>query len=70
METDIVQNLKDAGCEDEIIQRFLTAVEQRKTEDGIRLLRRHRRSLLEKLHEWQKKIDCLDYLLYQLNEKM
>ena len=35
----------------------------------IELLCKHRRELLDELHGCQDKIDCLDYLLYQLKEK-
>jgi hypothetical protein len=30
------------------------------------LLKKHRNSLLDKIHEDQKAIDCLDYLLYRI----
>ena len=30
----------------------------------------HRCCLLDKLHEEQKKIDCLDYLIYTLKKQM
>lgn len=65
----IIQNLKDAGCNDKIIQSFMIDLEQEKNSDGIKLLRKHRRVLLDNLHEWQKKIDCLDYLLYQMTKE-
>jgi hypothetical protein len=30
------------------------------------LLKKHRNSLLDKIHEDQKAIDCLDYLFYRI----
>lgn len=64
----IAQNLKDAGCTDEVIQIFLVDLEQGKTTEGMKLLEHHRRQLLVGLHLWQKKIDCLDYLIYQMKK--
>lgn len=65
----IIQNLEDAGCGKKLIQEFMMDLEQENNSDGIKLLRNHRRDLLEKLHEWQKKIDSLDYLIYQMTGK-
>lgn len=67
-ETQIVQNLKDAGCTNDFIQAFMASLEQGKASDGVKLLQKHRRFLLDSTHEWQKKIDCLDYLIYQMKE--
>lgn len=64
----IERNLQDAGCTEDVIQAFLAYVDQGKTSDGMKLLERHRRSLLEELHQWQKKIDYLDYLIYHMEE--
>ena len=36
----------------------------------IKSLQCHRCCLLDKLHEEQKKIDCLDYLIYMLKKQM
>lgn len=38
-------------------------------EQQIRLLSGHRKHLLEKLHKDEKRIDCLDYLIYQMQNK-
>lgn len=67
-ESQIVQNLKDAGCTDDFIQAFMENLEQGRMADGEKLLRKHRRFLLDNTHEWQKKIDCLDYLMYQMKK--
>ncbi len=69
-EIQIVQNLKDAGCTDDFIQAFMADLEQGKAADGMKLLRKHRGFLLDNTHEWQKKIDCLDYLIYQMKESI
>ena len=65
-EADIVQNLKDAGCSDEAIARLLKCKDNKEL---LCLLSRHRAELLDDVHRCQKRIDCLDYLVYQLKKK-
>ena len=56
------QNLLDAGCDEAFIAEF----------DGLCgcaqlcRLKARRRELLDSIHAEQKKLDCLDYLIYQL----
>ena len=63
MSEELRQNLMDAGCDGSQIEAFerLAAAG-----DRLDLLETHRKDLLEKLHQSQRQIDCLDYLLYQL----
>lgn len=65
----IIQNLKDAECDEDKIQAFITNIREDKISDGLKLLSMHRRLLLENLHKKQKQIDCLDYLVYQLERQ-
>ncbi|MCD7855439.1 MAG: hypothetical protein LUG66_07485 [Clostridiales bacterium] len=65
---DIIQNLKDAGCGDETISKFMENINKGYTEEGTDILNRHRRTLLDKLHKNQKQIDCLDYLMYTMKK--
>lgn len=67
-EEDIVQNLKDAACDETTIRAFLQSLQGGKMLEGIRLLRAHRRCWLDELHREQKRIDCLDYLLFRLQK--
>lgn len=66
----MIQNLKDAGCDSETIQEFTAKIKKESKEEGILLLERYRRSLLDVLHTDQRKIDCLDYLVYQLKKEI
>lgn len=63
-----IQNLKDAGCDAEMIQSFMEDLHAGKESEGLRLLAMHRRKLLELLHRDQRCIDCLDYLVYQMKK--
>ncbi len=62
----VVQNLKDAGCAQEVIDCCLTCIEQGKKTELLKRLEEHRRGLLDKVHEEEKHIYCLDYLVYQI----
>lgn len=68
-EEDIIQNLKDAGCDEATIKAFMDDLHSGKQAMGTKLLERHRRCLLEALHGSQKRIDCLDYLLFMLRKQ-
>ncbi len=65
----VIQNLEDAGCSNDMIEEYISDLENGKTVLGEILLTQHRRNLLENLHKEQKKIDCLDYLLYMMKKQ-
>lgn len=51
----------------DVCQRELAAL----PDDAARLcfLRRHRRRLMESLHAVQEKLSCIDYTIYELEQK-
>lgn len=65
----LLQNLKDAGCGKKTMESFMELDETGDKKEQVRLLEAHRKHLLDNMHEEQKKIDCLDYLLYQMKRK-
>ena len=60
----IIQNLKDAGCNANLISDFFSLEKK----EQLTILAKHRTKLLANLHENQKRIDCLDFLIFQLNQ--
>ena len=69
----VLQNLADAGCSDELVARYRSLSDAALSEDALNrrqegMLRAYRRELLERLHEEQRRLDCLDYLLYRLRQ--
>jgi len=62
----VIQNLKDAGCAQDIIECCVACMEQGKKNELLKRLEEHRKGLLHKVHEEEKHIDCLDYLVYQI----
>lgn len=65
----LLENLADAGCGRELAEQFLSLVGQGREEEALGLLAQHRKTLLEHCHRAEKKIDCLDYLVYNIEQK-
>lgn len=61
-----IQNMKDAGCSEDTISRFLLCYQAGDIKGELKVLSNHRQTLLDKIHKEQKEIDCLDYLVYQI----
>ena len=64
----LTQNLKDANCPPELIEKFFNFEKQNDKNGQLKLLFLQRKSLLEALHKNQKQIDCLDYLIFNLEQ--
>lgn len=62
----VIQNLKDAGCDPDTIEDFLLYFDEGQKEKQLELLERHRKQLLNIVHKEEKRIYCLDYLVYQI----
>ena len=62
-------NLEDAGCGPEITAYFLALERAGQYQEQLKLLSDHRRQLLDSLHREGRRIDCLDYLIYQLEKR-
>ena len=67
-EESIIQNLKDAGCSESQIEEFMGCAVKHEKDSGLKLLRQQRNILLDGLHEKQRMIECLDYLVYQIEK--
>lgn len=65
----VVQNLRDAGCSLDAIRRFMGYFDKGEWKDQLSLLEEHRESILNRVHEEEKQIDCLDYLVYQIKNR-
>ena len=65
----LLQNLQDAGCPQSIIEQFMKSYDADNAVNQSSILARHRSNLLSRVHEEQNKLDCLDYLLFQLKKE-
>ena len=61
------RNLADAGLPEATITEILSLLGEGRDIAVRRILARHRASLLNTVHENQTRIDCLDYLIYDMN---
>ncbi len=68
-ENALVQNLLDAGCGQELITEFMDDFRKENIPKSLKLLAAHRRLLLDNLHKEQKRINCLDYLVYRMTKE-
>ncbi len=60
------QNLLDAGCSKDFIEEFESCIsDESKCE---KLLAKHRRKLLDEVHEKEHNISCLDYLVFMMKK--
>ena len=65
----LLDNLEDAGCDAQFAERFLALEQSGQYREQLRLLSGHRQQLLDCLHREERRIDCLDYLVYQLEKR-
>ena len=64
----IEQNLTDAGCSKEFIERFMLLTESQRTAEILKMLDEHRKNLLDGIHADERKIYCLDYLVNKIKK--
>lgn len=62
-------NLKAAGCDAKTTERFLQLETAGERREQLRLLAAHRQRLLDRVHREERRISCLDYLVYQLHRR-
>lgn len=67
--TALMQNLFDAGCDNSLTDEITKLLDEDKITEALSILAKHRKSVLDSYHAEQKKIDCLDYLVYRLKKE-
>lgn len=65
---DFTQNMEDAGCDAETIGTVRRLYDNGQVKDAVKVLRRHRCALMDELHESQSKVDCLDFLVRNIEK--
>ena len=61
-EYSVEQNLEDAGCTNEYIKHYMSL--QGSGKEQLNILEDYRDELVKQMHDVQRKLDCLDYLLF------
>lgn len=65
----IISNLKDADCTQDTIEQVLTMEESGNIKGLLKILHKHKKNLLDSLHKKNKQIDCLDYLIFKIEQE-
>ncbi len=65
----LIQNLKDCGCSDKIINEFMMSVESGDKSRALSILAEHRQKLLDSFHKCDSCICCLDYLVNKIEKE-
>ena len=60
----------DAGCGPDLIARFLDCLREGGRKDQLKMLSGHRDALLDRIHRDERRIDCLDYLIYRIERDL
>lgn len=68
-EREITQALQDTGWDSGKIQEFMALEGEGRREEALRLLSCYRCQLVCAIHEAQRPVDILDYLIHQLQKK-
>lgn len=65
----LLDNLEDAGCDSKFVERFLALEQSGQYREQLRLLSDHRQELWTACTGRKRRIDCLDYLVYQMGKR-
>lgn len=64
----MTENLRDTGLDDEHIAECLQMVKCGQYQALERFLKSYRQTLLDSVHKYNDRIDCLDFLTYTLRK--
>ncbi len=65
---DVEENLRDAGFGEEAAAEFINCVAEGDVNRQLKLLACHRAELLRHIHSEEERLNCLDYLVYQVKK--
>ena len=65
----ILENLTDMGCDEKEISFMKKMYEEGDTDTLLRNLRKCRCHLMDELHDSQKKVDNMDFLIRQIQKE-
>ncbi len=59
----LMQGLADAGCDAETAERISRLCEEGSYDEALHQMKVQRCTLVEQMHESQRKVDCMDFLI-------
>ena len=66
----IKENLIDIGLDNNEISQCIRLLENGRSSALERVLAEYRKQLLDSLHQYERRIDCLDYFTYKLKTEV
>lgn len=66
---EIIQCMSECGCDAGQTEEFLQLKEKCCADSCIRYLKRHRKQLLEQIHTLTRKVECVDYMIRELEKQ-
>ena len=67
-EKEILKHLKEAGCSRKMQEQFLRLEKEKNVQGQLQLLFDYRKKLQQRVRDGERKIYCLDYLVYQMEK--
>lgn len=64
----MTENLRDMGLDNESIAKCLQMIEGGQKQELDRFLKSYRQTLLDSVHKYNDRIDCLDFFTYTLKK--
>ena len=66
----LLQGLSDAGCSEEARDRICTLLEAGNDQEMLRQMKKQRCELVDEMHECQRRVDRMDYLIHAQEKQM
>ncbi len=66
----LIQGLSDAGCNEETAQRIVALYESGSYDEVLHQMRVQRCALIDEMHESQRRVDRMDYLIRNQEKQM
>ena len=63
----LVHRLSEMGMPNDMLKQYIFSQDNNNKNDSIRILRKFRLQLLNSMHDRQKQLDYLDYMLHEIN---
>ncbi len=64
-----IENLIDAGCDESMVTDCVALYNNDAKNTLLRTLSLHRKNILDAIHANEKQLDCLDFLIFELNKE-
>ncbi len=65
----ITEKLRDTGLDESSVTKCLQMIEEKQFAALERYLKTYRQTLLDSVHTYNERIDCLDFLTYTIRKK-